>query len=63
MGEGRNPNLERLTELGAEAQLQNAKVKEIIDQTKSALSGWSKRAMEHGVNKGNIELVGKCLLF
>lgn len=62
MGEGKNHSAEHLTKLGAEAQLPKAKVKEMIDQTKYALSGWNKLAKEHGVSKGNIAQVGKWLL-
>lgn len=59
MGEGKNPSVEHLTKLAAEAQLSNAKVKEIIEQAKSALSGWNKLAKEYGVRKPNVELIEK----
>lgn len=57
MGEGKNPSMEHLIKLGVEAQLPKAKVKEIIDQTKSALSGWGKLAKEYEVSKVNISLI------
>ncbi|MFN3701845.1 MAG: type II toxin-antitoxin system HipA family toxin [Alphaproteobacteria bacterium] len=57
MGEGKKPSVEHLIKLGAEAQLSKAKAKEIIDQTKSALSGWSKLAKEYEVSKANISLI------
>ena len=58
-GEGKNPRLEHLTKLGVEAELSKAKVKEIIDQTKSALSSWNKLAKAHGVSGAKIKLVGE----
>lgn len=57
-GEGKNPSVEHLTKLGVEAELSKENVKEIIDQTKSALSGWNKLAKEHGVSAAGIKLVG-----
>jgi serine/threonine-protein kinase HipA len=57
VGEGKNPSVEHLTKLGAEAQLPKANVKEIIDQTKSALSGWSKLAKKYGVSAASIKLI------
>lgn len=63
MGEGKNPSVEHLIKLGAEADLPKAKVKGIIDQTKSALSGWNELAKQQGVSKGSITQIGKWLLF
>jgi serine/threonine-protein kinase HipA len=57
MGEGKTPGVEHLAKLGAEAQLPKAKAKEIIEQTKSALSGWSKLAKEYEVSRANISLI------
>jgi len=57
MGEGKTPGVEHLAKLGAEAQLPKAKVKQIIEQTKSALSGWKKLAKEYEVSKANISLI------
>lgn len=57
MGEGKTPGVEHLAKLGAEALLPKAKAKEIIEQTKSALSGWRKLAKEYEVSRANISLI------
>ena len=57
MGEGKSPSVEHLTKLGAVAELPKEKVKEIIDQTQTALSGWKKLAKESEASKANISLV------
>jgi len=49
MGEGKNPGPDHLIRLGRVAQLNPKKIKEIIDQTKHALSQWKQLATEHGV--------------
>jgi serine/threonine-protein kinase HipA len=61
MGEGKNPGVEHLTKLGIEAKISKPRIKEIIDQTKSALSGWNKLAKAHGVSAENISLISKRL--
>lgn len=57
MGEGKNPSVEHLIKLGAEAQLPKTKIQEIIGQAKSGLSSWSKFAKEYGVGRDNITLI------
>lgn len=57
MGEGKNPSVEHLIKLGVEAQLPKAKIKDIVDQTKSALTGWKKLAKNHGVSAHNMRLI------
>ena len=48
IGAGKNPSVEHLIKLGVEAELSKAKVREVIDQTKAALSGWSKWVKQQG---------------
>ncbi len=57
MGEGRDPSAEHLVKLGTEAQISAAKINEIINQTRHALSQWETLAQEYGVNKENINLI------
>jgi serine/threonine-protein kinase HipA len=57
MGEGRKPGAKQLGDLGNEAKLPKAKVNEIIDQTKAALSKWKTLAKKYGVEAGNIRLI------
>ena len=61
MGEGKIPTVEHLTKLGSEAGLSKERISKIIDQTKSALAKWRKLAKEHGVDKSNVDLIGKKL--
>lgn len=56
-GEGKNPSVEHLTKLGVEAELSKVRIKEIIEQTKSALSDWNKLAKQYGVSAKSIALI------
>jgi serine/threonine-protein kinase HipA len=57
MGEGRKPSVQHLIALGKEAGLDDAVVKQIIEQARSALSSWQGLATEYGVSKANIALI------
>lgn len=57
MGEGQNPSVQHLTKLGREASLGTTQIKEIIDQTKHALSQWNTLANNYGVGQTNIKLI------
>jgi serine/threonine-protein kinase HipA len=57
MGEGRKPSVQHLIALGKEAGLDDALVKQIIEQARSALSSWQGLATEYGVSKANIALI------
>lgn len=57
MGEGKKPGTKHLADLGNEAKLSRAKVKEVIDQAKAAISKWKTLAKKHGVTAANIRLI------
>ena len=57
MGEGRKPSVQHLIALGKEAGLDDAVVKQIIEQARCALSSWQGLATEYGVSKANIALI------
>lgn len=57
MGEGRNPTVKDLIQLGVEAKISTKRIEEIINQTTSALSEWQKLAKTHGVNKSTIKII------
>ncbi len=57
LGEGQNPGISQLTALGREAKINEARIKEIIEQAGSALSKWSDLARKHGVRASNIKLI------
>jgi serine/threonine-protein kinase HipA len=59
MGEGRNPGIDNLINLGSEAKLPKSRIMEMIDQTQAALAKWAVLAEEHGVSADNIDLIGK----
>ncbi len=61
MGEGKNPGREHLEKLGREAKIEENRVSEIIEQTRTALSKWETLAKKCGVSKGNIKLIGQKL--
>lgn len=61
LGEGRNPRIEHLTQLGLEAKIPVTRIREIIDQTQTALRKWRLLSEEYGVLKSNIDLIGKKL--
>ncbi len=62
LGEGQNPSLKHLFKLGEIAGLEKTKVKEIINQTETALQEWERLANEFGVSKPLIPLVRKSML-
>jgi serine/threonine-protein kinase HipA len=57
MGEGRHPSVDHLSKLGQEAGLSNERVKEIITQTRGALSKWEELAVQYGVSASSIALI------
>lgn len=57
MGEGRNPDITHLIQLGVQANISKTKIHEIIERTQGALSNWPKLAKEYGASKANIELI------
>lgn len=57
MGEGRKPSVQHLIKLGKDAGLDDAAVKQIIEQARSAVSSWQGLATEYGVSKSNIALI------
>lgn len=59
MGEGRNITAKHLTKLGREAKLSEEFIKNVIEQTSSALSKWSRLSKDFGVSKSNRELIGR----
>jgi serine/threonine-protein kinase HipA len=62
LGEGQNPTIAHLKELGKIADLKILKITEIIEQTKNALNDWEKLAIHYGVSKMNIKLIGSRIL-
>lgn len=61
LGEGRNPRVEHLTKLGLEAKIPVGRIREIIDQTQTALRKWRPLSKEYGVLKPNVDLIEKIL--
>lgn len=61
MGEGRNITAKHLTKLGREAKLSKEFIENVIGQTSSALSKWSKLSKNFGVSKSNRELITKLI--
>lgn len=61
MGEGRNPSLPHLSQLGLTAGLDKKEIDQMLTQTREALSQWSILASDHGVSPLNINLIGKRL--
>ena len=59
MGEGRNPGEEHLIKLGNEAKIPKARIKEIIEQTKSALATWPTLVKLYGVSDAKVSLIAK----
>ena len=57
LGEGRNPGIAQLRELGKKAELKSAKIKEIIDKTQEAISRWPELAGTYGVSGTNSKLI------
>ncbi len=58
MGEGKNPSIEHLLELGKTADLSEKEAQRTIDQTITALMGWKELARAYGVSKDSIKRVG-----
>lgn len=61
MGEGRNPSVTHLTQLGLTAGLDKKEIDQMLTQTREALSQWPSLASDHGVSPLNINLIGKRL--
>lgn len=61
LGEGRNPRIEHLNALGLEAKIPLTRIKEIIDQTQTALQKWRLLSKQHGVLRSTIDLIDKTL--
>ena len=59
MGEGRSPDVEHLLRLGLNTKLSKQQIASIIDQTRSALSGWNTLARQYGVSNENISLISQ----
>ena len=57
MGEGRNPGVAHLIALGEVVKIAKPRIREIIEQTQTALGQWPVLAKEHGVSAANIRLV------
>ena len=57
MGEGRNPSVAHLIALGEIVKIAKPRIREIIEQTQTALGQWPVLAKEHGVSAANIRLV------
>jgi serine/threonine-protein kinase HipA len=54
-----NPDVEHLVTLGVDTKLSKHKITSIIDQTRSALSGWNTLARQYGVSNENITHIAK----
>jgi len=59
MGEGRNPGIENLIDLGLEAKLSKSRITQILDQTRSALSSWTTLAKHYGVSEAKTHVIAK----
>ncbi len=57
LGEGLNPTVEQLIKLGEAANINNPRILEILDQTRSSLSKWAETARKIGVSNSNIKLI------
>ncbi|MFT5207851.1 MAG: serine/threonine-protein kinase HipA [Candidatus Omnitrophota bacterium] len=57
MGEGLNPKMEHLIKLGEEAKISKARIREIVQKTKTSLFNWSMLAKTYGVSAVNIKLI------
>lgn len=62
MGEGKNPRVEHLIQLGADAKLKKNRIIAIIQKTQYALSQWIPLAKQYGVSQANIKLIEQKLL-
>lgn len=61
MGEGRNPGIKHLSELGIIANLSKNTINGIIEQTRYALSKWTELASNYNVMKKNILLIERTI--
>ena len=61
MGEGKNPTIKQLIELGLEVKLAAKFINEVIEQTRDALGRWQSLARDYNVEKRNIEFVSGIL--
>ncbi|WP_312769244.1 type II toxin-antitoxin system HipA family toxin [Epilithonimonas sp.] len=61
LGEGRNVSIKHLVKLGNEAKLSKEFIENVIEQTTSALSKWSRLSKDFGVSKSNRELIGRLI--
>lgn len=59
MGEGKHPTTQHLTALGQEAKIDPAKITDIIDQTRHALSGWPQIASDYGISQASIKRIAE----
>lgn len=59
LGVGREITRDDLIQLGLRAKLSNKKMKEIIDQTRAALSQWRVLANQYGVSRANVNIIEK----
>ena len=62
MGEGKNPGINHLIQLGKEASLPKNKISDIIDQTRTALQKWDDLAAEFGVSQSYRKIISKLFL-
>jgi serine/threonine-protein kinase HipA len=60
-GEGKNPGITQLKQLGAEAGLSQNTVQSIVDQTRTALQKWDALAKEFGVAESSRIMISKML--
>lgn len=61
MGEGRNITAKHLAKLGREAKLSKEFIENVIEQTSSALSKWSRLSKDFRVSKSNKELISRLI--
>ncbi len=59
MGEGRNPGANELVRLAEAASIEKKEAEEIIEKTRSVLSGWRSLAKNHGVSDETIALIAE----
>ena len=57
MGEGKNPGVEHLIELGGLTKISRTTITQIISDTKQALDSWESLAKKYGVTQANIRLI------
>ena len=57
MGEGKSPGMDHLRALGLHAEISDAKVEEILEQTRDSLGRWSELAKVYGVKMATHDLV------